>query len=221
MSASSRNTPVDEERLSAITTGPLPASRKVYVNGALHPVGAEFPCARSRRRPRRAHAATPGARRPRCPIPPSSFTTPPAPTPIPKRTSTCAQGLRRVRGEWVRAREDVEELATTSSAYGRARRADAKLNGLRFHLARKPLVAKAGRNVSQLPTRAAASSRPRWSSSPSARTSASKRRSPRSTPGSRGAPRSRASSRPSSCATKSRAGAPSSPPTSTTPSSSR
>jgi phosphomethylpyrimidine synthase len=59
-------------------------------------------------------------------------------------------GLPPVRAEWIRARGDVEELAGVSSEYGRTREADARLTGLRFTHRRKPLVAKAGGNVTQL-----------------------------------------------------------------------
>jgi len=68
----------------------------------------------------------------------------------PEATIDPRRGLSPLRAEWIARREDVEELATTSSLYGRSRRADAKLAGIRFHLTRKPRVAKADRNVTQL-----------------------------------------------------------------------
>jgi phosphomethylpyrimidine synthase len=60
------------------------------------------------------------------------------------------KGLAPLRAEWIASREDTTELATTSSAYGRARRADARLQGHQFHLSRKPRVARTGANVSQM-----------------------------------------------------------------------
>ena len=98
-----RNTPVDEARLSAITTGPLPASRKVHVNGALHP-SSESPCARSRRLPR---APTPpaGSDGAEVPNPPIVVYDTTGPYTDPEAHIDARQGLPSVRGEWVRARE--------------------------------------------------------------------------------------------------------------------
>jgi phosphomethylpyrimidine synthase len=149
MSASPRNTPVDEERLSAITTGPLPASRKVHVTGSLHP-HIRVPMRQIAQTATRAHAAAPGAAVADVPNSPILVYDTTGPYTDPEVHIDARKGLPDVRGEWIRDRGDNEELATTSSAYGRARRADAKLNGLRFHLERKPRVAKNGHNVSQL-----------------------------------------------------------------------
>jgi phosphomethylpyrimidine synthase len=149
MSAPSRNTTVDEQRLSAITTTPLPASRKVHVKGALHP-SVRVPMRQIAQTPTRSHAPSPGAEPTETSNPPILVYDTTGPYTDPEVHIDARQGLPDVRGEWVRARGDVDELPTTSSVFGRARRADAKLNGLRFHLDRKPLVAKSGRNVSQL-----------------------------------------------------------------------
>jgi phosphomethylpyrimidine synthase len=68
----------------------------------------------------------------------------------PDATVDVRNGLAPLRTEWIRSREDTNELPRASSAYGRARRADAKLAGQTFHLERKPLVARTGHNVTQL-----------------------------------------------------------------------
>ena len=116
-----------------------------------------------------------------------------------------------------------------SSRYGRERLADPKLAraALQPEAQAAPRASRA-RTSRRCTTRAAASSRRRWSTSPSARTcsailgaAASARREAAellrgSTRASPSAPRSRSGSRPSSCATRSRAAAPSSRPTSTT-----
>ncbi len=149
MSASPRNIPVDEARLSAITTGPLPASRKVHVSGTVHPA-IRVPMRQIAQTATRGHGPAAAGAQTEVPNPPVLVYDTTGPYTDPDAKIDARQGLPDVRGEWVRARGDVEELSTTSSAYGRARRADAKLNGLRFHLARKPLVAKSGGNVSQL-----------------------------------------------------------------------
>ena len=60
------------------------------------------------------------------------------------------KGLPRLREQWILDRNDVEVLEEVSSAYGRERHADPKLDSLRFQLVRQPMKAKPGANVSQL-----------------------------------------------------------------------
>ena len=60
------------------------------------------------------------------------------------------KGLRPVRNSWIAAREDVEQLQGLSSAYGRERESNEKLDELRFKRNRKPLKAKPGQNVTQM-----------------------------------------------------------------------
>ncbi|WP_305074843.1 phosphomethylpyrimidine synthase ThiC [Propionivibrio sp.] len=60
-------------------------------------------------------------------------------------------GLPALRAGWIAERGDTEELADLTSKFGRMRAADKELDELRFPgLHRKPLRAKAGRNVTQL-----------------------------------------------------------------------
>ncbi len=84
------------------------------------------------------------------------------------------KGLPALRAPWIAERGDTVELAALSSAYGRARLADAELAGMRFDLHRKPRRAQSSTDMAptsrRCTTRAAASSRPRWNSSRSART---------------------------------------------------
>jgi phosphomethylpyrimidine synthase len=149
MSGTSKNiADIDEARLSAITTGPLTGSRKVHVGGSIHPF---------LRVPLREIAQTPthmptkaGGGHTETPNPPIAVYDTSGPYTDPEVTIDPRQGLAAPRLEWIKSREDVEELSTTGSLYGRARRADAKLAGLRFHVSRKPLVAKTGRNVTQM-----------------------------------------------------------------------
>ncbi|MBL0312057.1 MAG: phosphomethylpyrimidine synthase ThiC [Holophagaceae bacterium] len=61
-----------------------------------------------------------------------------------------AKGLPALRQEWIRGRGDVEELVGATSLYRKLRERDADLDAIRFHAERKPLRAKAGRNVSQM-----------------------------------------------------------------------
>jgi phosphomethylpyrimidine synthase len=60
------------------------------------------------------------------------------------------QGLAPVRRLWIMEREDVTELESVSSEYGRLRAADPKLDQIRFGNIRRPLRAKPGRAVTQM-----------------------------------------------------------------------
>ena len=143
-------------------------------------------------------------------------------------------GLAALREGWIAERGDTETLDKLTSDYGRQRLNDPELAEMRFNLRAQPRRAKAGKNVSQMHYARAASSRRRWNSSPSAKRHAPPRisraaedvRSDGQQAGrTDGPPASgpvlrrrscRKRSRRNSCATKSRAAAPSSPPTSTT-----
>ncbi|UJH92070.1 phosphomethylpyrimidine synthase ThiC [Antarcticibacterium sp. 1MA-6-2] len=59
-------------------------------------------------------------------------------------------GLEPIRNSWIAGREDVEQLQGLSSAYGREREENPKLDELRFKRNRKPLKAKPGHNVTQM-----------------------------------------------------------------------
>ncbi len=60
------------------------------------------------------------------------------------------KGLPALRRDWILGRGDVEELDKPSSYYRQLRDRDIELEAIRFQGARKPLRAKAGRNVSQM-----------------------------------------------------------------------
>lgn len=60
------------------------------------------------------------------------------------------EGLPAIRSAWVAERNDTEELSDLSSSYGRSRRDDASLQGLRFSHLHRPRRAKPGKNVSQM-----------------------------------------------------------------------
>jgi len=65
-------------------------------------------------------------------------------------TIDVAKGLKPLRQEWIQSRGDVEELPGATSLYRKLRERDRDLDAIRFHADRKPLRAKAGRNVSQM-----------------------------------------------------------------------
>ncbi len=60
------------------------------------------------------------------------------------------KGLPRIREQWILDRNDVEQLDSVSSDFGKDRRDDKSLDTLRFEHIKKPLKAKKGHNVSQL-----------------------------------------------------------------------
>ncbi|WP_299438659.1 phosphomethylpyrimidine synthase ThiC [uncultured Rhodospira sp.] len=120
----------------SVTTGPLPASRKVYHPGALHP---------DIRVPMREIAVHPSAGEPPVTVYDAS-----GPYTDPDAAIAIEQGLPRLRADWIMARGDVE-------AYdGRA--VDPADNGFAtgerltppFPTHHRPLRAKAGRAVTQL-----------------------------------------------------------------------
>ena len=81
------------------------------------------------------------------------------------------KGLGSVRSVWISERNDTEELSGPSSEFGRQRMVDPATAKLRFEHIRKPRRAKAGRKRQRkctMPKKA--SSRQKWSSSPSAKT---------------------------------------------------
>ncbi len=61
-----------------------------------------------------------------------------------------AKGLKPLRLEWIQGRGDVEELPGATSLYRKLRERDQDLDAIRFHADRRPMRAKAGRNVSQM-----------------------------------------------------------------------
>lgn len=60
------------------------------------------------------------------------------------------KGLPRLRENWIRQRNDVQQLTAITSSYGQERLADSRLDALRFTHLHTPLKAKPGSNVTQL-----------------------------------------------------------------------
>jgi len=60
------------------------------------------------------------------------------------------KGIPRLREQWIKERNDVEELSEFTSAYSNERLKDSKLEALRFEHIKKPFRAKPGCNVSQM-----------------------------------------------------------------------
>ena len=137
---------VDAPRIQGITRGPLPASRKVYEAGKLHP---------DIRVPMREISQTPtfvglGDKRTAVPNPAVLVYDTTGPYTDLSADLDLTQGLAPIRAAWIAGRGDSEELAGISSAYGRQRESDPGLKGIQFPNLRKPRRAKAGANVSQM-----------------------------------------------------------------------
>ena len=131
------------DNAATLTTAPFPASRKIHVSGA-HP-GVRVPMREISLSPTKSMNG--GAPTPNEPI--TIYDTS-GPYTDPSVTIDARAGLAPLRRQWVLDRTDVEELPDVSSQYGRMRKADSKLDELRFQHIRKPLRAKAGQNVTQI-----------------------------------------------------------------------
>jgi phosphomethylpyrimidine synthase len=132
-----------EEKTAGLTTSPLPASRKIYVEGTQQ--GVRVPFREISLTPVRGHNG-PDAE---TPAPVLVYDTS-GPYTDPRVRIDIRQGLQPLRLPWILARNDSEELPEVSSEYGRRRATDPSLEGLRFAHLRKPRRALPGRNVSQM-----------------------------------------------------------------------
>ena len=134
-----------DAHVDAAAVAPLPASRKIFVEGSRADL----------RVPMReiAQSDTPamfGSEK----NPPLVVYDTSGPYTDPAATIDIRKGLAPLRARWIAERGDTVELDGPTSAYGRERLEDATLAGLRFDLKRKPRRAKAGAgvgaNVSQM-----------------------------------------------------------------------
>ncbi|MGZ8422514.1 MAG: phosphomethylpyrimidine synthase ThiC, partial [Nitrospira sp.] len=126
-----------------LTTTPFAASRKVHVDGSLP--GVRVPMREISLTP--THSANGKGETPNQPV--TIYDTS-GPYTDPNITIDVRAGLPPLRRAWIDSRQDAEELPQVTSQYGRLRATDPKLTDLRFEHIRKPLRAKAGRNVSQM-----------------------------------------------------------------------
>src|SRR5207249_5594656 len=128
---------------SFITTQPFPASRKIYIEGSRASI--RVPMREIRLTPTKSFKN--GAVEENAPF--LVYDTS-GPYTDQDATLDIRRGLLPLRLAWIMGRGDVEELPGVTSEYGRLRLADPKLDALRFTHLRKPLRAKAGRNVTQM-----------------------------------------------------------------------
>lgn len=125
-----------------ITHSPFPNSKKVYINGALFPIKVAM---------REITLSPTKLSNGKIEInPPVTIYDTSGPYTDENATIDVRKGLPRIREQWIIDRGDVDVLTDITSEYGKARLADQKLDELRFAYSHKPMVAKKGKNVSQL-----------------------------------------------------------------------
>jgi phosphomethylpyrimidine synthase len=125
-----------------ITTGPISGSKKVYVDGVLHPIKVAM--REIILSPTKLAAGGEEYN------PPVTVYDASGPYTDENYQIDIKKGLPRIREQWILDRGDVEQLDDVSSTYGEERKNDPKLDHLRFEHIAKPMRAKAGKNVSQL-----------------------------------------------------------------------
>ncbi|HET7332889.1 phosphomethylpyrimidine synthase ThiC [Dyella sp.] len=129
------------QELSEAVTRPIPGSRKIHVQGSR--ADLKVPMREI------SQAQTPtlfgGEANPPITVYDTS-----GPYTDPDYTVDLATGLPALRAQWIMERGDVDQLAGLTSAFGRERAADAKLDAVRFGHTRAPLRAKPGANVTQM-----------------------------------------------------------------------
>ncbi|HUH38023.1 MAG TPA: phosphomethylpyrimidine synthase ThiC, partial [Spongiibacteraceae bacterium] len=136
----------DSATVDSASVQPLPASRKLYVQGSRADI----------RVPMREIALTgtpvegrDGQSRIEPNAPVRVYDTS-GPYTDPDAVIDIRKGLAALRTPWILERDDTEQLSGDSSDYSRERAADTALDALRFDLKRRPRRAKAGHNVSQM-----------------------------------------------------------------------
>src|SRR6478752_3230794 len=130
-----------------ITREPLTSSKKIYVQGQLHP--SVKVAMREITLTDTVHKFGPKSEK-REKNPPVVVYDTSGPYTDPNIQIDLKKGLPKVRQQWILDRGDVEQLSDISSEYGRQRLADQSLDALRFEHLKMPLKAKAGQNVSQM-----------------------------------------------------------------------
>ncbi|MET3653449.1 phosphomethylpyrimidine synthase ThiC [Dyella japonica] len=129
------------QELSEAVTRPIPGSRKIHVQGSRPDI--QVPLREI------CQAQTPtlfgGEENPPITVYDTS-----GPYTDPDYKVDLVTGLPALRAAWIAERGDTEQLAGLSSAFGRQRAADPKLDAFRFTATRAPHRAKAGANVTQM-----------------------------------------------------------------------
>lgn len=125
-----------------ITRSPFPNSRKIYVEGKIHPINVAM---------REIHLSptklTNGNLEENLPV--TIYDTS-GPYTDENFEINIEKGLPRIREQWILDRNDVEILDGITSEYGKARLANSKLDELRFSYNHQPKVSREGKEVTQL-----------------------------------------------------------------------
>jgi phosphomethylpyrimidine synthase len=129
------------EQLSDAVTRPIPGSRKIFVQGVQD--GVRVPMREI------ALSRTPTVFGGEENVPVTVYDTS-GPYTDPDARIDLSAGLPALRARWIESRGDTEALPALSSAFGRARGTDARLDAVRFPGRALPRRAKAGANVSQM-----------------------------------------------------------------------
>ncbi|MDO5637083.1 MAG: phosphomethylpyrimidine synthase ThiC [Myroides sp.] len=125
-----------------ITCSPFPNSKKIYVEGEIHPIKVamrEIELSPTR--------LTNGKLEEN---PPVTVYDTSGPYTDENSQINIEKGLPRIREQWILDRNDVDVLDGITSEYGKSRLADVKLDELRFSYDHKPKIAKEGQEVTQL-----------------------------------------------------------------------
>ncbi|MBK7592499.1 MAG: phosphomethylpyrimidine synthase ThiC [Betaproteobacteria bacterium] len=130
-----------DAQVDAAAIAPLPNSRKIYVEGSRPDLRVPM-----REIAQSETAASFGAEQ----NPPVVVYDTSGPYTDPAATIDIRKGLPPLRAPWIAERDDTVPLDGPTSAFGRARLADPELATLRFDLARRPLRARPGANVTQM-----------------------------------------------------------------------
>ena len=135
--------PQDTQHIS-ITSGPLPGSEKIYVQGSRPDL--QVPMRRINLSPTIDETTGTQIQNPPVVVYDTSGV-----YSDPNYRVDVQKGLPKLRRGWIQERNDTEQLQEQTSEYGRARLADASLDALRFeHLNRHPYRALPGKCVTQL-----------------------------------------------------------------------
>ncbi|WP_185248697.1 phosphomethylpyrimidine synthase ThiC [Chryseobacterium bernardetii] len=126
----------------SITCSPFPNSKKIYVEGKIHPINVAM-----REIQLSPTKLTNGKFEENAPV--TIYDTS-GPYTDENATIDIQKGLPRIREQWILDREDVVILDGITSEYGKARLADPKLDALRFSYDHKPKVAREGKELTQL-----------------------------------------------------------------------
>ena len=130
-----------DAKVDTAAVAPLPASRKIYVEGSRPDIRVPMREITQSETP----ASFGAEKNPSLAVYDTS-----GPYTDPAVFIDIRKGLPSLRAAWIAERGDTEALPGPSSAFGVARLADPELKGFRFDLHRQPRRAKAGANVSQM-----------------------------------------------------------------------